>query len=244
MGRPHRPAAGRVGRPRGGHAAPALDRVEQGGLLAADERPGALDEAQIEVESRTRHTPVQDQPALAGLFQRRRAAAAPPGGTRPACREARPALPPRRPAMAMPSITAWGSPSIMLRSMNAPGSPSSPLQTTNFRSSRAAGDQLPLHTRGEAGAAASLQPGALDLVDHLRGPHLAQRPRESLVAAALAGSRRCIPGRSRRSAAARAGPACRRTGVPVSGPRSRSITWPPRTVRSTISQASSFRTRQ
>ena len=34
--------------------------------------------------------------------------------------------------MIMPSMTAWGHPSMMDPSMNAPGSPSSPLQTMYF----------------------------------------------------------------------------------------------------------------
>ena len=51
--------------------------------------------------------------------------------------------------------------------MNAPGSPSSPLQMMYLTSPGDGRGELPLHARGEAGAAAAAQAGGEDLLDDL-----------------------------------------------------------------------------
>ena len=52
VGRPHSPATAGIRRPRARRAAPALDRRDQRGLLAADERAGAEPDVDLEGELR------------------------------------------------------------------------------------------------------------------------------------------------------------------------------------------------
>ena len=71
--------------------------------------------------------------------------------------------PTARPAIAMPSISMKGSPSISMRSAKVPLSPSSALQTMYFWSAVRVGDGLPLDAGREAGAAAAAQAGLRSL---------------------------------------------------------------------------------
>ncbi len=120
-------------RPRAGLAAVALDRGQQGRLLAADEGPGAHADLDVEVEASSRGCPGRAG-RVRGLGPGRFSAAGRPADTPPGrrCSPARR----RRCGRRRPCLrcTLCGSPSRMLRSMNAPGSPSSALQTTNFLS--------------------------------------------------------------------------------------------------------------
>ena len=59
-------AIGRIGRPNAGLPPLALDRMDEGCFLAADERPGAQPDLQIEIETRTEDVLAQ-QAATAAL---------------------------------------------------------------------------------------------------------------------------------------------------------------------------------
>ena len=66
VGLPQRPLLGRVGRPLAGHGDLALDRGDQGRLLAGDERAGALDDLEVEVEARAQDV-LAEEAVLPGL---------------------------------------------------------------------------------------------------------------------------------------------------------------------------------
>ena len=69
MGLPHRPRSVGYGRPDRRLAPLALDRVDQRRLLAADERPGAEPDLQIEIEARAQDVLAQ-QAVLAAQADR------------------------------------------------------------------------------------------------------------------------------------------------------------------------------
>ncbi len=151
---------GRVRRARAAAAAAALDRRDQRGLLAADERAGAEPHLDLEARTRCRAMPSPEVAGPAGLADR---LAQPADHERVLGRGSRrsPRWPRRRrPAIAMPSSTRCGSLSRTLRSMNAPGSPSSALQMTYFLSPPALAGEAPLQAGGVAGAAAAAQAAA------------------------------------------------------------------------------------
>ena len=75
------------------------------------------------------------------------------------------------PAIAMPSISTKGSPSMIMRSAKVPLSPSSALQTMYLRSAGRIEHRLPLDAGREAGAAAAAQAGLGDLLDDVGRRH-------------------------------------------------------------------------
>jgi hypothetical protein len=78
-------------------------------------------------------------------------------------------------AIAMPSISAKGSPSMSMRSAKVPLSPSSALHGDELQRPGRARNGPPLHPGGEARTAPATQPRRDDLLDNGLGGH-AQRP--------------------------------------------------------------------
>ena len=83
----------------------------------------------------------------------------------------------------MPSITAWGSPSMIEASMKAPGSPSSPLQMM-YLTSPGDGARTSIWPVGKPAPPRPAQARGEDLVDDLVGRHRRERLARGLVAAA------------------------------------------------------------
>ena len=128
------PGHRRIGRAHAGHAALALDRVHQRGLLAADEGAGAFLDDEVEVQPAAQDVLAQEavRLRLVDRFAQRL------DGQRVLGPDVEVAAlaPMAWAAIIIPSSTRCGSPSIIVRSMNAPGSPSSALQTTYLTGAR------------------------------------------------------------------------------------------------------------
>ncbi len=86
VGLPNSPWTAGKGGPRTRHAAPALDAVDQRGLLAADERAGAHLDDDVQVEAADQRCSGPSRPAVVGLFDCLLAAVGWPADTRPECR--------------------------------------------------------------------------------------------------------------------------------------------------------------
>ena len=181
VGRPNSPLCAGSGGFARTMPALALQAVEQRGLLAADVGPGP--DPQLQPERMPRAADPRPEPPRASRPQRspRRAPTVAFGySERSRCSPASPR--PRTPAIAMPSISTKGSPSMIMRSAKVPLSPSSALQTMYFCAAAVVRHRLPLDPGREPGAAAPAQARRRHLVDRRLRPDL-DRPREPLPAA-------------------------------------------------------------
>ena len=138
------------------HAALAFEALEQRRLLAADIGAGADADLDVEIVSASRRCRAEAAIAARRGDRRRHRR----DGVRifRADVDDSPWLAPTAmPAIAMPSISRKGSPSMIMRSAKVPESPSSALQTTYFRALGASAHGAPFDAGRESRAAAAAQ---------------------------------------------------------------------------------------